>query len=949
MEELKYNLGKIQPKEIVQEMQSSYLDYAMSVIIARALPDVRDGLKPVHRRILYAMGGMGLTHAAKYRKCAYVVGEVLGKYHPHGDMAVYDTLVRMAQDFSMRYPLINGQGNFGSIDGDAPAAMRYTEAKMTALAEEMLFDIDKNTVEFVDNYDATRVEPKVLPSKVPNLLLNGSMGIAVGMATNIPPHNLGELVDGICAQIDNPPITIEELMQSIQGPDFPTFGHIYSREDVKGAYATGKGKITIRGVAEIEEKTNGWRILISQIPYQVNKSDLVSKIADLVKNKKIEGIADLRDESDRKSGVRIVIDLKSSAYPKKILNRLYELTPLQSDFHINMLALIDGIVPRTLNLKEILGYFIEHRKQVVLKRSTFDKDRAEKHLHILEGLKKAIDHINQVIELIKKSKTREDAAKALQKKYALTKDQSDAILDMRLSALASLERQKVSSDIEETKKFIEKMGEILSDPKRVNEVIKKELLELKAKFGNERRTQIYAQRIGEFRAEDLIPNEDVVVIFTKDNYIKRMPITFHRAQARGGKGVLGITRKEEDVVSHLVTCQTLDDIMFFTNRGRVFTTKVYDLPASSRQAKGQAIVNIIQIGQEEKVTAILAVPPQSSADYKYFLMATKGGIVKKTVISAYQHIRRGGLIAIKLRSDDTLEWARTTSGNDNVVLVTKKGQGIYFSENALRSLGRSATGVRGIRLKEGDGVISMTTVQSTVINPNLLVVTTHGFGKRTSLSYFRVQGRAGVGVKAAKITPRTGGIAKAIVVWGDEGDIVLITRRGQMIRLPMRSVKKLGRDTQGVILIRLPADDKVASVTFINREKEEIIDIAPAETVEIKRETVIEKKVEHPKEEIASQEKVTSFQKEIVKKEVVKSFGSAKDFFDEVEQSKKIVEKAKPKVLVKKVSKNISQPKLTKLKENVKIHHYQKGTKPKEKPNKNKKTIFREPNWWGRK
>jgi DNA gyrase subunit A len=812
-------VGWVKPRRLEAEVQESYLDYAMSVIVARALPDVRDGLKPVHRRILFAMHEMGLKSGGKHTKSAKIVGEVLGKYHPHGDVAVYDTLVRMAQPFAMRYTLVDGQGNFGSVDGDAPAAMRYTEAKMTRLAEEMLTDIDKETVEWADNYDATLSEPRILPAKVPNLLVNGTLGIAVGMATNIPTHNLGEVVDGTIALVDNPDITVDELIEFIKGPDFPTGGIIYNLEDIKTAYATGKGSIVMRAKAEIEEQRNGFRIVISEIPYQVNKADLIGRIAELVQEKKIEGVSDIRDESDRKEQVRIIIELKSNAYPKKVLNRLFELTPMQSTFHVNMLALVDGLQPKIVTLKEFLQYYIDHRLIVVTLRSEFELKKAQERAHILEGLTKALHHIDAIIQLIKKSETREEAHRKLVKKYELSDIQAEAILEMKLSQLAGLERHKIEDELAEKRKLIAYLTALLADRKKILGVVKDELLDLKSKFADERRTRIIKSRVGEFTAEDLIPNEHVVVTLTKGNYVKRVPVALYRSQGRGGKGVLGMTTKEEDVVEHVLSTWTHNELMFFTDKGRVFTTKVYDIPSTSRQAKGQALVNLIQIAPDEKVTTMIPVDPKKENADKYFLLATKKGIVKKTEIDAYRVIRRTGLIAVKLREKDGLGWVRTTDGKDTITLVTKNGLAIAFSEEEVRSMGRSATGVKGINLKEGDTVMAMDVVSGD--KPDLLVVSQNGLGKRTSFAQFKEQHRGGYGIKAMNITDKTGRLVESLVVSGDQGDVAIVSEQGNVIRLPLKSVKRLGRATQGVRLMRLAQNDRVASVTVIPREPRE--------------------------------------------------------------------------------------------------------------------------------
>lgn len=828
--------GTIKPRKIEVEMQESYLDYAMSVIVQRALPDVRDGMKPVHRRVMYAMWDTGLRANSKFRKCAAVVGEVLKSYHPHGDVAVYDTLVRMAQDFSMRYPLVHGQGNFGSMDGDSAAAMRYTESKMAAIAEEMMFDIEKDTVNFIDNYDGSTKEPTVLPAKLPNLLLNGSMGIAVGMMTNIPPHNLTELVDGITHLIDNPEATTEDLMEFVKGPDFPTAANIYNIEDIKQAYSTGKGRIVVRATANIEEHKNSFRIIVTELPYQVNKADLISKIADLVKDKKIEGVSDLRDESDRTAGVRIVIELKSNAYPKKILNRLYELTAMQTAFHVNLLALVDGIQPRVLTLKNILEEYIKHRQEVVTRRTQYELKKAQDRAHVLEGLLTALDHIDDVITTIRSSQTREIAHKNLCEKYKLTEIQASAILEMRLSALAGLERQRVKDEYDEKQKLIAELEAILADPARILQIIKDEIKALKEKFGDERRTKVFQNPVGEFSAADLIPNEQEIVTITKGNYIKRVPASTYKSQVRGGKGVMGMTTKEEDVVEYMLSASTHDDIFFFTNKGRIFQTKVYELPASSRQAKGQALVNVIQISQDETVTAVITMNEEVKKTAKYFVMATTQGVIKKTEIEAYKNVRKTGILAIKLNDKDELRWVCTTEGDDNVFQITSKGQAIMYNENDIRPMGRSAAGVRGIKLRTNDHVVStdiVTKIEMEKIDkkhpaPDILVVLENGLGKRTSIEHFRAQIRGGMGMKAANVTDRTGEVIGAQITFGDKADVIMVSQQGQLIRLGLSTVKRLGRDTQGVTLMKLNNNDLVSSVTVVYEDENTESDPTPA-------------------------------------------------------------------------------------------------------------------------
>jgi len=814
----------ILPVFLEDQVQASYLDYAMSVIVARALPDVRDGLKPVHRRILFAMHDMGLKASAKFRKSATVVGEVLGKYHPHGDMAVYDSMVRMAQNFSMRYQLIKGQGNFGSIDGDPPAAMRYTEAKMAHLAEAMLEDIEKETVGFSDNFDATRQEPIVLPAKAPNLLINGSLGIAVGMATNIPPHNLTEVIDGTIAMIKNPEITLDELTEFIKGPDFPTGGNIYNTKAIKEAYATGRGPVVCRGVAKIIEKPKaGFQIIISEIPYQVNKADLVSKIAHLVKSKKIEGISDLRDESDRKDGVRLVIDLKSSAFPKKILNAIYKLTPLQTVFHMNLVALVDGIQPRLLGLKDIISEYIKHRKEVIVKRTQFELKVAKARVHILEGLKIALDFIDEVINTIRSSATRDEAHKNLIQKFKLSKLQADAILEMRLSALAGLERKKVLDELAEKIALVKELETILADDKRILTIVVDELELIKKIFGDERRTRVIKNAIGEFGATDLIPDEKVIVILTDGNYIKRVPVDMYHAQHRGGKGIKGMGIKDDDSVKHLFYTSTHDELLFFSNLGKIFKAKVYEVPQGSRIAKGNSLANLISLGPDEQITAVL--PLTNTTKGKYLLMTTRLGKIKKTEIDAYSNVRRNGIIAIKLNKDDELDFCQLTTGSDNVILVTQNGQGIFFKEINVRPMGRSAAGVRAIKLRAEDKVIAMDVVAKDD-NPDLLTVLGNGYGKRTTIrKHFKVQNRGGMGIIASKVNKKTGKVIHAMVIEGLEGDLLLVSQKGTIIRMSLKSVKRLGRNTMGVTLMRMKSGDTVSSVGLIKKDGEPIVEI----------------------------------------------------------------------------------------------------------------------------
>ncbi len=808
----------ISPLSIVDEMRTSYLDYAMSVIVSRALPDVRDGLKPVHRRILYAMWSIGLKHNSKFRKSATVVGEVLGKYHPHGDTAVYDSMVRMAQDFSLRYTLVNGQGNFGSMDGDNAAAMRYTEAKLQALAEELMFDIEKNTVDFIPNYDGSHKEPKVLPAKLPNLLLNGTTGIAVGMATNIPPHNLGELVDAIELLIDKPDSNIDDLMKFVKGPDFPTGGIIYNTQDIKTAYATGRGGIVVRGEAEIvETKTDQFQIIISSIPYQVNKATLLEKIALLVKEKKLDGIKDLRDESD-KDGVRIVVYLKKDAYPKKVLNNLYKRTSLQEKFHVNALALIDGLQPRVLSLKDILEEYIKHRQEVVTRRTQFDLDKAKDRAHILEGLKKALDKIDAVIKAIKASKDKETAKLNLMKKFKLSERQSIAILEMKLQNLANLERLKIENELKEKLKIIKELTAILKSKVKILNIIKKELKELKDKFSDERKTKVVKSAIDKMNTEDLIPNESTVVTMTHDGYIKRLPPESFKTQGRGGKGVIGLTTKEQDEVQLFFSTNTHADLMFFTTRGRVFQIKAYEIPQTSRTAKGQNIVNLLQLAPNEKISSVLQSEDFNA--FKYFVMVTHNGNIKRVEVDQFKNVRRSGLIAIKLKGEDKLGWVRTSSGKDDIMLVTTNGQSIRFKEKNVRAMGRGAGGVRGIRLKKDDKVVGVDLIPDGKVGKDeqLLVVMENGYGKRTNLSAYKVQGRGGSGIKTAQITTKTGNIASAKIISRklENEDLIIISKKGQVIRLPIKSVNILGRATQGVKLMSFKStDDKVSSVAFV--------------------------------------------------------------------------------------------------------------------------------------
>ncbi len=811
-------MGEITDAPIVEEMEKSYLEYAMSVIVSRALPDVRDGLKPVHRRILYAMWNIGLRHNAKFRKSAHVVGEVMAKYHPHGDAAIYDSMVRMAQDFSMRQQLVHGQGNFGSMDGDNAAAMRYTEAKLRAAAEELLFDIEKDTVDFRPNYDGSHNEPSVLPAKLPNLLLNGTTGIAVGMATSIPPHNLVEICDGITELIKKPNITIENLAEIIQGPDFPTGGITYNKKDMLTAFATGRGGVVVRAKTDIQETKSGkFRIVVTEIPYMVNKSNLIAKIAGLVHEKKIEGIRDLRDESNRK-GVRIVVELKKDSYPKKVLNRLYKLTDLQTAFHYNMLALTDGgMQPHVLNLKLILEEFVKHRQEIVKRRTQFDLTKTTDRAHILEGLKKALDKIDLVIATIRKSKDKEEAKINLMKKFKFTDKQTVAILEMKLQQLANLERTKIEDELKEKMALIKELESILASKTKMLNIIKTEIGEIKDKYGEPRRTQIIARGVKDFKMEDLVPNEPTIIMITKDGYIKRLPPDTFKQQSRGGKGVIGLTTKEEDSIEILQATNTHDEIMFFTTRGRVFKMIAYDIPVGSRTAKGNALVNFLQLAPNEKVTAMLSMSDMASS--KFLVMVTQKGLSKKTKIEDFVNVRKSGLIAIKLKGEDNLEWVKPSGGKNDIIIATQKGAAIRFKEKNIRAMGRAASGVRGIRLKENDQVICMDVIDPSNASLELFTISENGLGKRTALNQYRVQGRGGSGIKSTKISTKTGDLVHARVadkVESKDRDLIIMSNKGQVIRLPYKSVNTSGRTTQGVKLMRFKATgDKVSNVEMV--------------------------------------------------------------------------------------------------------------------------------------
>lgn len=845
--------GKIKSVSITAEMERSYLDYAMSVIVSRALPDVRDGLKPVHRRILFAMKEMGLTHASPYKKAARIVGEVLGKFHPHGDMAVYDALVRLAQDFSMRYQLIDGHGNFGSVDGDSAAAMRYTEARLAKITDELLADLDKNTVNFIANFDGSQQEPTVLPAKLPNLLLMGSDGIAVGMATKIPPHNLGEVVDALThlitaatvsthpdfnAQIDlataNPHIltgqltsetTIEHLLEHIQGPDFPTGAVIYDWPAISQAYLTGRGKIIMRAVAEIKQGNSGRHsIVITELPYQVNKARLVANMAHLIRKKAITGIADLRDESDRE-GLRVVIDLKREARPKAILNNLYKHTELQTTFPANFVALNAQGVPQTMNLKQILLEFLHHRQLVVVRRSQFELKTARQRSHILEGLLKALDHIDAVIDTIKSSPDQDTAKTNLITKFALTDIQATAILDMQLRRLAALERQKIKDEYDQLQQTVAGLLDLLSHPQKILTVISNELISLKDKYADDRRTKLVKHGLTEFADIDLVPKKPVLITLTRTGYIKSLPIETYRSQRRGGKGVMGMTTKDEDEVSHFTIASTHDTVFFFTDKGRVFALKAYEIPEVSRQAKGQAVINLINIEPKEEIQAILATGSDlNQASSEYIVLATQSGLIKKTKLSAFKNIRSSGIIAIHLTSQDRLIWVKQTEGSHYIMLISRQGKAIRFSEKDVRPSGRNTKGVRGISLKKDDQVIGMVAFPGTPQAAagrkkaflHLLAVTEKGLGKRTSVDEFPVHKRGGVGVKVAELTGKTGPVAAAIPVDHTIKQVVITSKKAQVIKLPLKNIKRLHRASQGVILMRFnQKDDSVAAVTTI--------------------------------------------------------------------------------------------------------------------------------------
>jgi DNA gyrase subunit A len=802
---------ELELRTVEDVMEDSYLRYSMSVIVARALPDVRDGLKPVHRRILYSMDKNGWKPGSKFIKSARITGDVMGKYHPHGNVAIYDAMVRLAQDWSTRYLLVDGQGNFGSMDGDPPAAERYTEARMAKAGQALLEDIDKETVPFRENYDGSEQEPEVLPAKLPNLLLNGQVGIAVGMATSIPPHNLTEIIDAIICLIKKPDATLDDLLEYVKGPDFPTGGVIFGKNSLREAYATGRGGIVVRGVADIEErsKKGSHRIVISEIPYALNKASLLEKIAELVKDKKISGISDIRDESARGT-VRITIDLKKDAYPKKILNQLYKLTPLQTSFHFNMLALIDGLQPRVLGLVDILSEYVKHRQVVVRRRTEYELKKAEARAHILEGLTTALDHIDEVIATIRASETTEEAQENLIKKFKLTEIQAKAILAMQLRTLAGLERKKIEDELAELKKLITELNIVLTDENKIFAIIKDELVELKNKFGDERRTKVIPQELGKFSDEELIPDEQVVVTLTSANYIKRSPEAEYKKQGRGGKGRRGMKTRDEDIIEHVVLTSTHDFLLFFTNKGRVFRLKAYEVPTTGLNAKGIAIVNLLQLQPEEKINSLIRVSRENESGYLF--MCTTRGVVKKTAYEQYKNVRGSGLIAINLDGGDELRWIRFSNGDDEVVISTSMGQAIRFHERDVRPMGRVSRGVRGIRLRPNDQVIGMDLVTE---DSNIFVISELGYGKRTKVSQFTAHARGGVGIRSAVVNTKTGKLMGVANLTEKCNEVIIISSQGQTIRLGLKNIPALGRATQGVRIMRLNQGDTVASLALV--------------------------------------------------------------------------------------------------------------------------------------
>jgi len=814
----------VENRTVEDVMEDSFLRYSMSVIIDRALPDVRDGLKPVHRRILYSMSEQGLRPGSKFSKSARIVGDVMGKYHPHGDSAIYDSMVRLAQDWTMRYPLVNGQGNFGSMDGDPAAASRYTEARLDKAGNELLVDLDKETVNFRDNYDGSEQEPSVLPAKLPNLLLNGQIGIAVGMATSIPPHNLGELVDATIELIDNKEATVDDLLKHVKGPDFPTGAVVYGGAPMKQAYQTGRGSVTIRAVANIEETKKGrHHIIVTEMPYAVNKATLIEKIAELVKDKKLTTISDLRDESAR-GKVRVVIELKKDAYPKKVLNQLYKLTALQTSFHFNMLALIDGIQPRILGLPEILREFVKHRQDVVRRRTEFELRKAKERAHILEGYKIALDNIDEVIRIIRASKTSDVAEAELVKAFKLSEIQAKSILAMQLRRLTGLEREAIENELKQLLEFIAKLEAILADEEEILKIIKTELLEMKEKYGDTRRSQMINHELGKFSDEELIPEEDSVILLTTENYIKRTLVSEYRRQNRGGKGKRGMTTKEEDIIDQLIPASTHDYLLFFTNKGRIFRLKAYEVPAASLQAKGVAAVNLLQLQPEEKITSIIR-HEKDAKDDGYLFMATIKGTIKKTPLKDYANIRTNGLIAIKLDDGDELKWIKKTTGNNDVIVSTSAGQAVRFSEKDARPMGRTARGVRGARLRPNDWVVGMDIVDDG--ERSLLVISENGYGKATKVANFPSHKRGGVGIKAAVVTAKTGPIIAVRTLEENASEVLMISNKGQAIRVGLKDIPTLGRTTQGVRIMRMGEGDKVSSLGLMpdNEESEESGDV----------------------------------------------------------------------------------------------------------------------------
>lgn len=811
------NIGKLEKREITQEMRESYLDYAMSVIVSRALPDARDGLKPVHRRILYAMHELGLRPGAKFVKSARVVGEVLGKFHPHGDIAVYDALVRLAQPFSLRYPLVSGQGNFGSIDGDAPAAQRYTEVKLAPIAEELLTDIDKNTVDFRANYDGSRQEPTVLPARIPNLLVNGSMGIAVGMATNIPPHNLSEVIDALQHLLKDPKATGEDLTQFIKGPDFPTGGSIFGKKAIVEAYASGKGAVLMRGKAEVEERKGGFDIVISELPYEVNKAELISKIAELAERKRLEGIRDIRDESD-KEGMRVVIELKHEANPRLVLNQLYRFTELEKTFHLNMLALVDGIQPQVLSLKSLLEAYLKHREILVTRRTKHDLEKAQERIHILEGLSRALGQIDAVIKTIKASENRDAAKAALIKKFALSALQAVAILEMKLESLAKLEREKILGELEEKKKLAKELAAILKDPKRVLGVISSELEDLKKRYAEGRRTEVHPAALGEISEEELVSEEEVIVAVSQSNYVKRMTPETFRLQRRGGKGVIGFEAKVgEDALKIVIAASSHDILLFFSNRGRVFQIRAYEIPVGSRISRGKPIQNFLSLLSEEEVTAVIGYNSKKPAQ-DYLILATKNGILKKTSLEEFKNVRRGGMVAIRLKKDDSLKWVEFSSGKDEIILVSSRGQAIRFPEIQVRPMGRASAGVLGMRLRSADVLVGMGVItgdqRSKIKDQRLLVVTKNGYGKQTPLASYKIQRRGGIGIKTSRVTEKTGPVIAAKLI-ADQTELIAVSQKGQAIRMELKTIPVLGRATQGVRLMKLASGDALVAITAI--------------------------------------------------------------------------------------------------------------------------------------